>query len=150
MSPSDIRPQAMEQIREVLNNYARGCDERNWALFERVFVEDVAFNYGGEYDATGRHKLVKLIQNSLGGCGPTQHLLGNFSIEVNGDSANCHCYVRAFHVGRGSKRGQLYEVWGEYRDRLQYREGAWKIVERYFAITSEHGSRDVLAPTPPQ
>ena len=138
--------QDKEEIREVLNNYARGCDSRDWALFEHVFVEDVAFNYGNEYQATGRHKLVKLIQNSLTGCGPTQHLLGNFSIQVNGDSAQCRCYVRAFHVGRGERRGQLYEVWGEYRDGLQRRDGVWKIVERYFAITYEHGSRDVLQP----
>jgi len=135
-----------EQIREILNNYARACDTRNWALFDEVFTEDVAFNYGGEYEAQGRHKLVKLIKNSLGGCGPTQHLLGNFSIIVNGETANCSCYVRAFHVGRGDKRGQLYEVWGEYRDRLVLSGGDWKISERKFLITYELGARDVLRP----
>lgn len=135
-----------ETIREVLNKYARACDRRDWPLFEDVFTADVLFNYGGEYEATGRDKLVKLIKNSLGGCGPTQHLLGNFTIAVNGETATCSCYVRAFHVGRGDKRGQLYEVWGEYKDALVLDGGTWKISERQFLITYELGGRDVLRP----
>jgi 3-phenylpropionate/cinnamic acid dioxygenase small subunit len=135
-----------EQIRQVLNNYARACDQRDWRLFDQVFIEDVEFNYGGEYSAKGRDKLVKLIRNSLGGCGPTQHLLGNFSIVVDGDKATCSCYVRAFHVGLGAKKNQQYEVWGEYKDVLQKTDGAWKICNRKMLITYELGSRDVLAP----
>ena len=134
-----------EAIREVLNNYARACDSRDWALFDKVFTHDVDFNYGGEYSAKGRDKLVKLIKNSLGGCGPTQHLLGNFSITISGDTASCYCYVRAFHVGRGDKKGQLYEVWGAYEDKL-VKEDEWKICDRKMLITYEHGSRSVLAP----
>lgn len=135
-----------EKIRDVLNNYARGCDQRDWLLFEEVFIPDVVFNYGGEYSATGRDKLVKLIKNSLGGCGPTQHLLGNFSITVNGDTATCSCYVRAFHVGLGDRKGQVYEALGEYRDVLLKAEGQWRICNRKMLITYELGSRDVLRP----
>jgi 3-phenylpropionate/cinnamic acid dioxygenase small subunit len=134
-----------ENIRQLLNNYARGCDSRNWALFDDVFTTDVAFNYGGEYSAKGRDKLVKLIKNSLGGCGPTQHLLGNFSITVSGDEATCFCYVRAFHVGRGAMREQHYEVWGAYEDKV-IRDEQWRIYERKMLITYESGSREVLAP----
>lgn len=133
-----------EHIREVLNDYARGCDQRDWALFEKVFTADVVFNYGGEYSAQGCNKLVKLIRNSLDGCGPTQHLLGNFSIAVNGDTATCGCYVRAFHVGLGVKQGQVYEALGEYRDTLVKKEGVWRICERKFMFISELGSRNVL------
>lgn len=135
-----------EQIRQVLNNYARGCDKRDWTLFDKIFTADVVFNYGGEYSAKGRDKLVKLIRNSLGGCGPTQHLLGNFAITVSGDTASCSCYVRAFHVGMGAKKGQLYEVWGAYEDNLLRSDGAWKISDRKMLITYEHGKRDVLGP----
>jgi len=140
-----------ESIRQVLNNYAYGCDTRTWKLFDEVFTPTVEFNYGGEYSAQGRDKLVKLIRNSLGGCGPTQHLLGNFSINVTGDTASCFCYIRAFHVGLGAKKGQLYEVWGAYKDKLilttetsSYPQ--WKICERKMLITYELGSRDVLGP----
>jgi len=135
-----------EQIRNVLNNYARACDMRDWKLFEDVFIPEVIFNYGGEYSASGRDKLVKMIRHSLGGCGPTQHLLGNFSIRVNDDSASCHCYVRAFHVGLGQRKGEIYEALGEYRDTLVKKEGVWKISERKFLFISELGSRSVLSP----
>jgi len=133
-------------IREVLNRYAIACDKRDWNLFEDVFIPDVAFSYGGSSSVNGRDKLTKMIRNSLGGCGPTQHLLGNFSIAVNGDSATCHCYVRAFHVGQGSMQGQIYEALGEYHDHLVKHAGVWKISERKFLFITELGSRSVLRP----
>lgn len=134
-----------EAIRQVLNNYARACDRRDWALFDKIFTDDVTFNYGGEYSAKGRDKLVKLIKNSLAGCGPTQHLLGNFTINVDGNQATCYCYVRAFHVGLAAQQGQHYEVWGAYEDKL-VKDSEWKISERKMYITYELGSRKVLGP----
>lgn len=135
-----------EKIREVLNNYARACDSRDWPLFEKVFIPEVEFNYGGEYGASGREKLVKMIKNSLGGCGPTQHLLGNFSITVTGDRATCTCYVRAFHAGLGEHKGQIYEALGEYRDELTNSDGQWKIGKRKFWFVYELGPRALLRP----
>lgn len=135
-----------EQIRGVLNNYARACDQRDWPLFTEVFTADVTFHYGGEYSAVGSDKLMKMIRHSLGGCGPTQHLLGNFSIVINGDQATCSCYVRAFHVGLGDRQGEVYEALGEYQDKLVKKTGVWKISERKFRFIYELGSREVLRP----
>ena len=133
-------------IQDVLNHYARGCDARDWELFDDVFTADVSVDYGGVYRLDGRDKVVELIRSMLGGCGPTQHLLGNFDIAVHGDRACSSCYVRAVHAGVGEASEVYYEVWAEYRDALQLTEEGWRIFERSMMIHKEVGSRDILRP----
>ncbi len=131
-------------IEQTLIRYALACDRRDWALLEQVFTQEVAANYGSEYRLQGRDRLIGMIKGLLGGCGPTQHLLGNFRITITGDSAACDCYVRAAHAGRGDKASQLYEVWAEYQDKLVRTEDGWRIHERTMVIFNETGTRDVL------
>ena len=70
--------------------------------------------------------------------------MGNFRITVEGDSADCACYVQASHAGKDVNEQKTYEVWAEYRDKLERRESGWKIVERYMHVIKELGTRDVL------
>ena len=137
---------AKDQIITVLNHYTRMCDRRDWALGDTVFAADVQGNYGGVYQIKSREKLVRMIRSMLGGCGPSQHLLGNHDIRVNGNTASSRCYVRAAHAGKDALAGSLYEVWGEYKDMLSLIDGAWKITHREFVIYHEIGTRDVLKP----
>ncbi len=137
---------AQQAITEGLNRYARACDERNWSLFDSVFCDDVEVNYGGEFKFQGRDKVVGMIRSMLGGCGPTQHLLGNISIQVSGDSARSSCYVRADHIGKGDKSQLRYEVWAEYRDEWMRLDSGWRIRQRTMHISQEIGERSVLAP----
>jgi len=90
-------------IEGALIAYARACDERNWTAFDNIFHTDVTSNYGGEFKLEGRSTVVEMIRSMLGGCGPTQHLLGNFEIAVKEDSACSSCYVRAVHAGSAEK-----------------------------------------------
>lgn len=133
-------------IQDVLNRYARACDSRDWSLFDDVFAEDASVDYGGVYRLDGRDKVVDLIRSMLGGCGPTQHLLGNVDIAVHGNEACSACYVRAVHAGQGETSEVFYEVWAEYRDALRLTDTGWRIVERNMVIHKEVGSRDILRP----
>lgn len=133
-------------VQDVLNRYARACDSRDWALFDEVFTEDVSVDYGRLYKLERRDKVVQMIRSMLGGCGPTQHLLGNFDIAVHGDQACSACYVRAAHAGRGDEAEVYYEVWAEYRDALRLTGDGWRIFERNMVIHKERGSRDILRP----
>lgn len=138
--------QAKEQIREVTARYAEACDHRQWDLFDQVFDPELKGSYGGIFQIKSREKLVKLIKSMLGGCGPSQHLLGNYKIIVSGNTATCVCAVRAAHMGKGEKKGQFYEVWGEYRDKLECKHGEWRIVHREMVISNEIGSQSILGP----
>lgn len=137
-----------DRIINVLNAYAQACDRRQWQDFDTIFAEDIEVNYGGEFKLKGRDKVVGMIQSMLGGCGPTQHLLGNFFVEVSGSQATCRCYVRAAHAGDSNKGKQelFYEVWAEYKDQLRLTEQGWEITQREMSVYHEVGTRDVLGP----
>lgn len=136
-----------DQIIQVLNRYAQACDQRQWALLNDVFMPNVLAQYGG-FEFNGCAEIVSIIRNSLGGCGPSQHQLSNYMIEVKGDKATSCCLVRASHAGGEGKEGLLYEVWGEYKDTLVKHQGQWRISKRQMVIIHEIGTRNVLAPEP--
>lgn len=83
------------------------------------FVSDPATTYdGGEaLHATGQDA--------------TLHHLTNHSCELGGDTAHAETYF--LYVGR-NKDGSNWAAGGRYNDRLERREGAWKIAFRYTII----------------
>jgi len=130
------------EIVAVQNRYGQACDRRDWALFDAVFTADAVTEYGGEVVA-GRHERVASIRSHLGGCGPTQHLLGNYRSSVEGEEAEASCYVRAFHIGADHPELH-YEMFGSYHDRLRRTADGWRISHRRLEVCFELGSRDVL------
>ena len=134
-----------DRITAVLNLYAQACDRRDWALFRTLFMPDIHADYGG-FQFTGCEEVIAIIRNNLGGCGPTQHILCNYQINVDGDKATAVTQLRASHAGGQGKEGLFFEVWGEYRDQLCVLDGQWRIAKRQMVIFHEIGTRDVLAP----
>jgi 3-phenylpropionate/cinnamic acid dioxygenase small subunit len=69
--------------------------------------------------------------NRSGAATRIQHALSNMRIEVHGDVAASQTYVLATHV-KTEADGETYIVWfgGRYLDRLERREGQWKIAYR--------------------
>jgi hypothetical protein len=134
------------EIVAVAVRYASACDTRDWKLFEDVFVPDVRTDYASEFRHEGRDEVVAMIRSMLGGCGPTQHLLGSHVVSIDGDRATSSCSIRAFHVGRGAANGLTYEAIGAYHDELVRTEAGWRISFRRMDVIAELGTRDVLAP----
>ena len=127
----------------MLDRYADALDTRRWELLSEVFVPEVEFDFG-EWTVASREEAVAIIRSYLEDCGPTQHLLGNYRIDVNGDAARSRVYVRAFHVGIGEATGKTYEMGGEYRDELRRTPEGWRSHRRQGLVFWELGSRDVL------
>jgi 3-phenylpropionate/cinnamic acid dioxygenase small subunit len=132
------------EIVALLDRYAEALDSRRFELLREVFADDVHFDFG-EWAATSREQAVASIRSYLDRCGPTQHLLGNYRIEIEGDGARSRVYVRAFHLGVGSAAGKSYEMGGEYRDELRRTPQGWRSVRRRGVVFFEHGTREVFA-----
>jgi hypothetical protein len=128
---------------DTVNRYATALDARDWALLDDVFTPDAVGDYGAG-ELTGREALRDMVRRRVGGGGPSQHLLANHRVELDGDSARCVCQVRAFSAGAGPAAGQSYEVLGEYRDQLVRTKEGWRIARREMRIHHEIGTRDVL------
>jgi len=128
-------------IQSVLDLYATALDNRDWAALDNVFTADASTHYEGMGHFQGRDASVRFISGVLNQCGPTQHLLGNYRVEIDGDTATAKCYLAAIHAGIGDYAGQTQTVWGEYRDRLVKTPAGWRIAHRELA--GIHGEGDV-------
>jgi hypothetical protein len=131
---------------DVAVRYAVACDTRDWARFDDVFVEDVRTSYGPEYQVDGRAAVVAMIRSMLGGCGPTQHLVGSHVVAIDGDRATASCQIRAWHRGVGDAADLTYEAIGSYHDELARTPAGWRITFRRMDVIAELGTRDVLGP----
>ena len=88
------------------------------------------------------------MRSFLDDCGPTQHLLGNVMIEVEGDSARSSCYVSDMHKGTGAKAALTFSTLGEYHDRWQREGGVWRMAHRTKLNRAHIGDIGVLGPGP--
>ncbi len=133
----DARP----AIVNILARLAEATDARDWTTIAAIFTPE-ATGYG----AHGVEAIVARMQAHLGGCGPTQHLLGNHRVEVTGNTARSLTYARVYHVGAGPKAGAFFECIGEYDDRW-IREGhQWRLTRRVFDMRIRLGDVAVLRP----
>jgi hypothetical protein len=145
--PSEDR----QAVVDVINAYAHALDERSWQSLDDVFVSDAVARYGtpDSRPLVGRNAIVVSIRTLLEGCGPSQHLLGNHMVNLDGDVAVATCKARVFHYGAGARATLVpYEVFGVYRDRLRRDRGGWRITERLFDVQLCLGDPSVLGPVP--
>ena len=91
-----------DAIVEVVNRYSYSLDERDWDSLDQVFTADAVGRYGGQA-LNGRAAIVASIRSFLDGCGPSQHLLGNHIVELDGDQAIARCKARVYHYGAGER-----------------------------------------------
>lgn len=134
-----------QAIIDVLNRYATCLDTRDWLGLNDVFHPEAVGNYAATL--TGRAAIVESIRSFLDGCGPSQHLLGNYQIAIDGDEARSVTKARVLHVGAGD-RAQLtpYEAIGVYRDRHLRTADGWRIIHRHFDVQIAMGDINVLRP----
>jgi len=132
-------------IIETVDRYAWALDQRDWAALDQVFTPDASGDFG-EFRCADREAIRTMIRSMLGGCGPTQHLLGVYRISISGNEATSVCAIRAHHIGRGAEASLEYECFGEYRDRLVRTSDGWRIRHRAMLLTHETGDRSILKP----
>ncbi|MFF0501605.1 nuclear transport factor 2 family protein [Nocardia aobensis] len=136
-------------IIDFVNRYAYALDEREWATLDDVFTVDAVARYGSlrSRALVGRTAIVASIQGYLGGCGPSQHLLRNHVVNVEGDLATALCKARVYHYGAGPRAHLTpYECFGIYRDRLRREQPGWRIYERTFDVSLAVGDETILQP----
>lgn len=126
---------------EALARLAGALDAKDWPAIAASFTAD-AQGYG----AHGRDAIVARVRDHLGGCGATQHLLGNHRITLDGDTASSLTYARVHHVGAGPKEGSFFECMGEYVDHWVRTGQGWQLTYRAFDMRIRLGDFDALRP----
>lgn len=129
----------------VLDRYSECLDTRDWPGLADVFTDDVAMDFG-DWKHEGLDAVRRTIRSYLDGCGPSQHLLGNYRIALDGDRASSKCYCRVMHFGKGAHAGKTYETWIEYSDELVRTRAGWRSQSRLGRAMMHQGDPSLLGP----
>jgi hypothetical protein len=119
-----------EEIRQLLNDYGKYLDKRDFAPFSQLFAEKDGEWIGGMGSAKGSAAIRKFMEEKIGiNAGlPNLHLFMNEIIDVNGNLANA--VTKWIFVMQGdAKRPQMVYI-GHYQDMLIRENGRWKFLKR--------------------
>ena len=136
---------AERDISRALTRIARAMDARDWDALLAELTDDATGELGTG-PLVSPAEIVALIRRYLDHCGPTQHLLGNLLVEVDGDRATSRCYVSDMHLGPAGKEHVTFATLGDYHDQWRRVDGAWKLSHRTKLNRAHVGSFDVFAP----
>lgn len=124
------RVEDKEEIQNLLLDYGRHLDDRNFALYGRLFAKDGEW-VGGFGTASGGPAGIQAFMEKAMGTAPNAaknyHLLTNFVITVNGDAATA--WSRWAFVVPG-ERGAAIAQAGRYDDTLVRENGSWRFKRR--------------------
>jgi hypothetical protein len=130
---AESRLQALEDkeaIHELLMNYGRTLDARDFAGFEQLFTKDA--EYGGVKGQPAIRARLEAALKANGAPVPGRdwHLFFNETIAVNGDEATALSKGAFFVRGDGNKLEST--MIATYRDQLVRENGVWKFKVRAF------------------
>jgi hypothetical protein len=127
----------LEAIREVHYRYCRGIDRRDWDLVRSCFHPDATDDHG-EY-AGGVDGLVEYAKAGTLRFESTFHMTGNQLIEIDGDAAWAERYAIAYHrlAATGDAPAADWVVNTRFVDRMERRDGEWRIARRVCIIDSQ-------------
>ena len=136
---------AQRDVARRIMTFARCMDARDWVKLRTVMVDDAVAEFGRGPEV-GADRIVESIREFLDHCGPTQHLLGNITVDVDIErgTAQSSAYVSDMHLGAGDRSDLTFSTLGEYVDRWVRNGDEWFLVERRKESRAVIGSFDVF------
>ena len=128
----------------VLDRYAECLDTRDWAGLSDVFTQDIEMDFV-VWQADNLDDVRTNIRSFLDGCGVSQHLLGNYRIDLNGETASSRCYCRVMHFGKEDET-KTFESFIEYADELVRTADGWRSRKRVASPKMNVGDPSILGP----
>lgn len=129
----------------ALDRYAECLDTRDWPGLADVFTSDVHMDFQ-IWQVEDLDGVRGRIRSFLDGCGPSQHLLGNYRIQLDVDRATSRVYCRVMHHGRGEHEGKRYETYIEYQDEWIRTPIGWRSRHRTSRVQMQDGDPSLLGP----
>ena len=123
-----------EAIRNLLMEYGRTLDARDFKAFSELFARSVGEWNGGMGVARGPEAIRKLMEESITGKpGANFHIFNNEMIDVDGDRATAVTKWTFIVKGKDGRPQSVYL--GHYNDTLIREDGRWKFLQR--KVTSD-------------
>jgi hypothetical protein len=144
-----------DEIRDLMTRYCRGVDRADWDLVRSTYHTD-AYDDHGDYKG-GVDGFIAFAKSRTGGATQVMHFLGECLIEfARRDVAVAETYFftahtlgpeaqRQYGASAGGGPVQLSH-YGRYVDRLERRDGVWRIAHRIVVFET---TRLALGDVPP-
>lgn len=116
-------------IREVIDRYALGIDQRDWPAVRDLFTADCRTDYGRGNSWESREPFITWLDELHRDIGRTMHRMSNHVIEVAGDAATATSYLDAL-LSVEHRGNDLLNVVATYEDELVRTKNGWKISGR--------------------
>jgi ketosteroid isomerase-like protein len=117
-----------QAIRDVAVRYCRGVDRRDLALVNSVFHDDAIDEHAGRTlsgQTLGR-EILRLVESFS----MTSHHITNQTLHLDGDMAGCESYYTCWLIENRDGVKKPWHTVGRYVDRLERRDGEWRIARR--------------------
>jgi len=124
-----------QEILDCIHTYTRGLDRHDDEILRSVFHPDAVDNHGSwvggreEFVAWANH----VCHNALGG---HMHHITSHTCEIDGDVAHTESYVIFVHRYKDGRT--VHVAGGRYLDRLEKRDGEWRIAVRRLVVDFRH------------
>ena len=91
-------------ISDLLVEFARALDERDWDAYGATYTEDAVFEIGDAVRLEGRAVIqaATASERGVGGYAGTWHGSSNHAITIEGDTATTRSYLHGVHLLGGS------------------------------------------------
>ncbi|QIG80806.1 nuclear transport factor 2 family protein [Stakelama tenebrarum] len=116
----------LEDIRACLTRFSRAMDRFDRELFLSAFHDDAVIA-AGPFVGSAADCYDWAVPMHEEGQYATQHCLLNQTIDIDGDTAHAETYYQ--FIGRNRDESN-WMAGGRYLDRLEKRDGAWRIAMR--------------------
>ncbi len=131
-----------QAILDCLNRYNRGVDRCDEELLLSAYHEDATECHG---TFTGPPaEFARSIRPTQASWAGSQHHITNHLVDIEGDVAHAETYFLVLSERRGEDQVTL--VGGRYLDRLERRDGDWRIALRVVVI--DVGAHALARPAP--
>ncbi len=127
-------------IQDMLGRYAFACDYElgNPAAWSALFTEDGRFEVPAMgVVAAGHEELERLIDGTHKTAPGIHHVMTNFVIDIDGDTARGKCELNEFLLRPEAIHSNLQ---GWYEDEYVKRENQWYIAVRRVHLTEDAGA----------
>lgn len=134
---------AQSQIRNVLALHSRGVDRADANLLGAAYHADATVDYGFFVGLAAT--LVAILADAQKGAISTLHRTCNAEIRIDGDRAVSESYVIAY----SEEPAQQRMIFGRYLDRLDCRDGDWRLTHRTYVLDGNTNRASTAARSDP-
>ncbi len=140
------QPGSSEALATV-NKLFIAADSHNWDELKTVFNDSVLLDYtslsGGEPATLAANQIIDGWKGTLPGFDATHHQLGNYLVNMCGDTAKVFCYGTATHFLANPSNKNTWTVVGTYNLNLIVKDSAWRVTKMKFNLKFIDGNPDI-------